>query len=155
MPSIPVAGADRLKLTEHIAMIDLMELADALLLPRGRSCAGGRAEKPAVRPDEDDLFDTRLGSQGIAARELARQRREFRHATSALESLRSRAQARRRSRSTPVFGATAGARILRRLGHEANDALDEFLDLALDYERRETPSLQGFVQLAARGATAK
>ena len=28
---------------------------------------------------------------------------------------------------------------------EANDALDEFLNLALDYERRETPSLQGFL----------
>ena len=39
----------------------------------------------------------------------------------------------------------AGARFLARLGAEAADALDEFLDLALDYERRETPSLQGFV----------
>ena len=35
--------------------------------------------------------------------------------------------------------------ILGRLGHEANDALDEFLNLALDYERAETPSLQGFI----------
>ncbi len=32
-----------------------------------------------------------------------------------------------------------------RLGHEAADALDEFLNLALDYERTATPSLQGFV----------
>ena len=30
---IPVAGADRLVLTEHIAVMDLMALADALLLP--------------------------------------------------------------------------------------------------------------------------
>ncbi len=30
-------------------------------------------------------------------------------------------------------------------GPEANDALDEFLNLALDYETRQTPSLQGFV----------
>ena len=29
----PVAGADRLVLTEHIAVMDLMALADALLLP--------------------------------------------------------------------------------------------------------------------------
>jgi ATP-dependent helicase/nuclease subunit A len=34
---------------------------------------------------------------------------------------------------------------LSRLGLEANDALDEFLNLALDYEAHETPSLQGFV----------
>ena len=39
----------------------------------------------------------------------------------------------------------ARKRILARLGPEANDALDEFLNLALAYERRETPSLQGFV----------
>ena len=45
-----------------------------------------------------------------------------------------------------VLGAERGRqRFLARLGHEADDALDEFLNLALDYERRETPSLQGFV----------
>ena len=32
-----------------------------------------------------------------------------------------------------------------RLGVEAADALEEFLELALDYERREPPSLQGFL----------
>ena len=45
-----------------------------------------------------------------------------------------------------VLGRREGRqRFLARLGHEADDALDEFLNLALDYERRETPSLQGFV----------
>ena len=45
-----------------------------------------------------------------------------------------------------VLGPLRGRqRILVRLGAEANDPLDEFLNLALDYERRETPSLQGFL----------
>jgi ATP-dependent helicase/nuclease subunit A len=35
--------------------------------------------------------------------------------------------------------------MLRRLGHEANDALDEFLELALNYERKAPASLQGFM----------
>lgn len=54
---------------------------------------------------------------------------------------------RRRSRSTPgCSGGDGGrARILRRLGHEANDALDEFLELALNYERKAPASLQGFM----------
>jgi ATP-dependent helicase/nuclease subunit A len=44
-----------------------------------------------------------------------------------------------------LLGAGGGRRaFLSRLGPEANDALDEFLNLALDYESRETPSLQGF-----------
>jgi len=45
-----------------------------------------------------------------------------------------------------LLGGDGGrARILRRLGHEANDALDEFLELALNYERKAPASLQGFV----------
>ncbi len=45
-----------------------------------------------------------------------------------------------------LLGGDGGrARILRRLGHEANDALDEFLELALGYERKAPASLQGFV----------
>ena len=47
--NIPVAGADRLKLTEHIAIIDLMNLADALLLPQDDLGARGSAEESAVR----------------------------------------------------------------------------------------------------------
>ena len=45
--------------------------------------------------------------------------------------------ARRRQARASAFVA--------RLGLEANDVLDEFLNLALAYESRETPSLQGFV----------
>src|SRR5205814_6136633 len=45
-----------------------------------------------------------------------------------------------------LLGADGGsARILRRRGHEANDALDEFLELALNYERKAPASLQGFM----------
>ena len=33
----------------------------------------------------------------------------------------------------------------RRLSHEANDALDEFLELALRYEQRKPATLQGFM----------
>jgi ATP-dependent helicase/nuclease subunit A len=45
-----------------------------------------------------------------------------------------------------LLGGDGGrARILRRLGHEANDALDEFLELALAYERKAAASLQGFM----------
>jgi ATP-dependent helicase/nuclease subunit A len=42
--SVQVAGADRLVLTEHIAVMDLLALGDALLLPED-----DRAAQPAVR----------------------------------------------------------------------------------------------------------
>ena len=45
-----------------------------------------------------------------------------------------------------LLGGDGGrARILKRLGHEATDALDEFLELALAYERKAPASLQGFM----------
>ena len=46
---VAVAGADRLVLTEHIAVMDLMALADALLLPQDDLGARHRAAQPAVR----------------------------------------------------------------------------------------------------------
>ena len=54
--SIPVAGADRLKLTEHIAVIDLMNLADALLLPQDDLALAVALKSPLFGLDDDDLF---------------------------------------------------------------------------------------------------
>ena len=45
-----------------------------------------------------------------------------------------------------LLGGDRGrARILARMGPEADDALDEFLELALTYERKAPASLQGFM----------
>ena len=54
--NIPVAGADRLKLTEHIAIIDLMNLADALLLPQDDLALAVALKSPLFGSTDDDLF---------------------------------------------------------------------------------------------------
>ena len=73
--NVEVAGADRLVLTEHIAVMDLMALADALLLPAGRSGAGDRAAQPAVRLRRRSVRH-RLGPRPrLAARGAGAQRR--------------------------------------------------------------------------------
>ncbi len=46
---VPVAGADRLMLTEHIAVMDLMALADALLLPQDDLALATVLKSPLVR----------------------------------------------------------------------------------------------------------
>ena len=71
--NVEVAGADRLMLTEHIAVMDLIALADALLLPRRRSRARERAEEPAVRADRRAALHPRVEAQGHAARGAARE----------------------------------------------------------------------------------
>jgi ATP-dependent helicase/nuclease subunit A len=147
---IPVAGADRLKLTEHIAIIDLMNLADALLLPQDDLALAVALKSPLFALTDDDLFKIawqRKESLRTALAERAAADGRLRDALWRLEQCE-----RRFVSETPfsfyawLLGGDGGrARILRRLGHEANDALDEFLELALNYERKAPASLQGFM----------
>ena len=53
---VPVAGADRLTLTEHIAVMDLMALADALLLPQDDLALATVLKSPLFGVSEDELF---------------------------------------------------------------------------------------------------
>ena len=148
--NIPVAGADRLKLTEHIAIIDLVNLADALLLPQDDLALAVALKSPLFGLNDDDLFRLawqRKGSLREALRVHAATNDRFTVAQRRLEQCERRAPT-----ETPfafyawLLGGDGGrARMLRRLGHEANDALDEFLELALNYERKAPASLQGFM----------
>ncbi|WP_298370167.1 double-strand break repair helicase AddA [uncultured Bradyrhizobium sp.] len=148
--NIPVAGADRLKLTEHIAIIDLMNLADALLLPQDDLALAVALKSPLFGLDDDDLFKLAYQRRGSLREALAAQAPTDERFAAALRRLEH--CERRFTQETPfafyawLLGGDGGrARILRRLGHEANDALDEFLELALGYERKAPASLQGFV----------
>ena len=146
---VPVAGADRLVLTEHIAVMDLMVLADALLLPDDDLALATVLKSPLFGFDDDDLFELawkRRGSLWAALRAKAQAEPRFADALAKLERFGEWAQEMPFAFYARVLGAEGGRkRFLARLGHEADDALDEFLNLALEYERRETPSLQGFV----------
>jgi ATP-dependent helicase/nuclease subunit A len=148
---VAVAGADRLMLSDHIAVMDLIALADALLLPEDDLALATVLRSPLFGFEDDDLFaiawDRGQSSLRAALIRKKSEREKFSEAAALLDKL---AEAARRQ--TPfvfyaqVLGSEGGRRrFLARLGHEANDALDEFLNIALDYERRETPSLQGFL----------
>ena len=146
---VEVAGADRLVLTEHIAVMDLMVLADALLLPQDDLALATVLRSPLFGFEETDLYDIAWDRGPLSLRAaLSRKSGEkFAAAAALLDRL---AQDVRRETPFAFYAQILGAggarrRFLARLGMEANDALDEFLNLALDYERRETPSLQGFV----------
>jgi ATP-dependent helicase/nuclease subunit A len=147
---VPVAGADRLKLTEHIAIIDLMNLADALLLPQDDLALAVALKSPLFDLTEAELFTlawNRKGSLRDALTAHAAGGVTFRGALDRL------LECERRFRTETPFafyawllgGDQGRARILRRLGHEANDALDEFLELAMSYEKKAPASLQGFM----------
>ena len=148
--SIPVAGADRLKLTEHIAIIDLMNLADALLLPQDDLALATALKSPLFGLDDDDLFKLAWKRRGSLRESLAAHASSDERLQRALSLIKQ--CERRAADETPfafyawLLGGDGGRkRMLARLGHEANDALDEFLELALSYERKAPASLQGFI----------
>ncbi len=127
-----------------------MNLADALLLPQDDLALAVALKSPLFNLTEDELFTlawNRKGSLRDALTAHAAENGKFRDALDRL------AECERRFRTETPFafyawllGGDGGrARILRRLGHEANDALDEFLELAMSYEKKAPASLQGFM----------
>jgi ATP-dependent helicase/nuclease subunit A len=155
---VPVGGPDRIALVEQIAVQDLLALADVLLLPEDDLQLAALLKSPLVGLSEDELFalaHDRTGSLWEALRAHRGSAEQPRLATAAEWIARLMARA---DLITPhalfaeVLGEHRGrARLLARLGPDAADPVDEFLNAALAYERAHPPSLQGFVHWLRQG----
>jgi len=156
--NVPVAGADRLVLTEQLAAQDLIALGHVLLLPEDDLNLAAVLKGPLFGFSEEQLFQVAAGRgdrQTVWHRllELAAEDLTMHATYERLAELRARAD------YVPPFelyaeilGAVGGRRaILERLGPEAADPVDEFLALALTYEREHVPSLQGFLHWLVAG----
>jgi len=147
---IPVAGADRMRLTDQLAVKDLMALGDALLLPGDDLSLAAVLKSPIFGLSENDLFALAHGREGSLweALELAAETEErFARAEAQLARWRGEALA---SRPFEFYASVldrdgARGRILARMRPEAADAIDEFLGLTLAYEESGPASLQGFL----------
>jgi ATP-dependent helicase/nuclease subunit A len=160
---VPVAGADRLGLTGHIAVMDLIALGRASLLPEDDLTLATVLRSPLVGLSEAQLETLAMNRKGPLHRALAEageagEDPQIRLAASLVARWRTLA-----GRSGPfgfyaqVLGPDGGRRrMLGRLGPEAGDAMDEFLRLALDREQRDIPALAPFLaELAAADLTVK
>lgn len=151
--SIPVAGADRLILTSHIAVMDLMVAGNVALLPEDDLSLATLLRSPLIGLSEEQLFSLAQGRRASLWEALEeRVEPAFAAARELIDTLRTRADF-----ETPftffmrLLGPLGGrARLIARLGVDAIDPLGEFLRLALDYERLEAPSLQGFLHWLER-----
>jgi ATP-dependent helicase/nuclease subunit A len=152
---VPVAGADRIRLNNQIAVMDLTALGRFVLLPEDDLNLAALLRSPLIDIGEDDLFDLANPRAGTlwAALEMRRDETAFVFAHAFLSECRSRAD------FVPPYEFFARAlsadglrrRLLSRLGPEANDAIDEFLSLALAHEATNPPSLEGFLHWLERG----
>ena len=155
---VAVAGIDRLVLTEHIAVMDLMALGQFLLLPGDDLTLATVLKSPLLNFSEEALFDLAYDRGGrslwsvLSAR--AGERADFAAAHRYLGDLLARVDFARPFDLYADLLSRGGGRLAlqARLGFEALDPIDEFLALALAYEREHVPSLQGFLHWLVHGA---
>ena len=143
---LPIAGADRLKLGEELAVKDLVALLSFLVTPEDSLSLAAVLRSPLFGWSEDRLF--RL-AHGRTDRHLwatlrnadepetleilndLRNQVDFLRPYEILERILTRHNGRQR--------------LLTRLGAEAEDGIDELLQQALAYETNDVPSLTGFL----------
>jgi len=159
---IPVAGADRMVLTENLAVQDIMALGAFLLLPEDDYNLACLLKSPLCGLSEEQLFslaNTR-GELSLWAQLSAYKDRDetFAQAHAYLSTLLGMAD------YMPPYELFAHAldelggrtRIVGRMGAEYEEAIDEFFLQTLAFEQLHTPSLQGLLHwLVAHAAEVK
>jgi ATP-dependent helicase/nuclease subunit A len=154
--AVPVAGADRLSLSQHIVFDDLLALARFIQFPGDDLTLAALLKSPLCGLGEEDLFALAHGrTRPLWAELKARtgERPAWREALVLLERARAESTTSRPFDLfarllgwTDVEGRSVRARILTRLGAEAEDVLGEFLAQVLAAERRGAADME---QLAA------
>jgi ATP-dependent helicase/nuclease subunit A len=155
---IPVAGADRVRLTEQIAAMDLIALGRFALQREDDLTLAALLRAPLCGLSEEELFALAHARRGSLWQALAARRHETPAFAAAHDFLAAMLE---RADYAPPFEFYAHAlsalggkeMLLARLGAESADAIDEFLNLALAYEKSRTPSLEGFIAWLEQGGT--
>jgi ATP-dependent helicase/nuclease subunit A len=146
---VPVAGADRLTLARSLAVMDLLALAQAIILRSDDYSLACVLKSPLLTDplSEEELYALAYnrGTASLWSRLAASDQPRCKIAAAALDLLAERAT---RLGPYEFFANILNAsriRMVARLGPEAVDATDAFLDQALHYEQTNDSSLAGFV----------
>lgn len=149
---VPVAGVDRLRLNAPLAVQDLLAAVRFALQPDDDLSLACLLVSPLFGWSQEQLMHAAVKRRTSLWRHLrATQPRE---ALAGLDRILARADF-----TTPyqfleelLSGPLDGRRkLLRRLGAEARDPIEELLNAALDFEMLATPSLQAFLDWFDRG----
>lgn len=144
---IPVAGIDRINLSDHIAVQDLMAAAKFALLPEDDLNLACLLKSPLIGLTEEDLFKA---AYDRGEKSLWQQIQTlFPKETEKLRQFLNQADKIKPFEFfTSVLGPLGGKKaFLSRLGTEAIEAIEEFLNRVLTFEQGEIPSLQRFIDL--------
>jgi ATP-dependent helicase/nuclease subunit A len=148
---VPVAGVDRLRLNAPLAVQDLLAAIRFVLQPGDDLSLASLLVSPLIGWSQEALLARAVPRTGTLWRHL---RETCPGELAPLEAMLARADF-----TTPyrfleelLSGPLDGRRkLLRRLGEEARDPIEELLSAALDFEQSATPSLQRFLDWFDRG----
>ncbi|WP_196260057.1 double-strand break repair helicase AddA [Pelagibacterium limicola] len=143
-------GADRLPVSAHIAVDDLLGLADVLLSPSDDLTLAAVLRSPLFDFSEDDLYDlAEPRGRGASLWQAlgASDRPVAQAAYQVLFDLRQRLDLDRPYEffAHVLYERGGLRRFHARLGAEVDEVIAEFLDLALEHENSNQPSLTGFL----------
>ncbi|QIG80059.1 double-strand break repair helicase AddA [Stakelama tenebrarum] len=149
---VPVAGIDRLRLNAPLAVQDLLAAIRFVLQPEDDLSLASLLVSPLIGWSQDALMTAAVREKGGLWRHLRATQPEEKLAP--LHAMLGRADF-----TTPyrfleeiLSGELRGReKLLRRLGEEARDPIEELLNAALDFEQVATPSLQRFLDWFDRG----
>ncbi len=144
---VAVAGSDRIKLGAHIAVKDILAIADFCLLPADDLTLATVLKTPWFAWDEEALFALAYGRGESSCWERLHAQPEYAVTLAQLAQIREAGL-----RMAPhewlvlLLDQLQGRRLCKaRLGNEVDELFDELLNQALVFEANHVPSLQAFV----------
>ena len=144
--NVAVAGADRLILTDHVAIQDLLSLGQFLLQPLDDLSLATVLTSPLIGFSQDDLMILCLNRVSSLWASLIQQGHtpQFGHAYDWLKAVMDQTDYLTPSElyAFILYHQGGKERILKRLGHEAEDVLSAFMDVLGQLEKTQPPSLE-------------
>ncbi len=148
--NVNTAGLDRVKLSTHIAIQDLISLAEFLLQKNDDLSLAEVLKSPIFNLSEDDLYDLCYKRTSTLWVNLGNKKDHKEIYNKAYHNLKDLLDITDFVRPYELFeyvltSLNARKNMVSRLGNEAEDVLNEFLNLCLSFEQNHVPTLQGFL----------
>ena len=153
---VPVAGVDRMILTDQLAVMDLMAFGKFLLLPEDDLNLANLLKSPFLEINEDELLELCWDRGASTLWEILNNKSALNSKFSeTLDWLKYWLEQAHRLSTFELYSdlLNMGGRrkLVKRIGAEAGDPIDQFLIQILEYDRTNVPTLQGFMNWLSNG----
>lgn len=145
--AIPIAGADKFSLKDHLAVQDLLALGNFLLLPDDAYSLACVLKSPLFNVTEEQLFALCYNRNG-GLWQRVQEHPDFRHVVEILKQWLGRVDFISPAALYNTVLLNARQHFRARFGEEVNDVLAEFENVLLNFEEQHIPTLQGFLHWA-------